>query len=79
MADVIETCSIGDASERSGLSLRQIRYLEERGLIQPEYIEVHGVRQRRYKSELVKRLAEIARLRKEGYELDAAVSLAEER
>lgn len=66
--------SIGDASEQSGLSPRQIRYLEERGLIRPEYIEVHGIRQRRYSPELVKRLAEITRLRDGGFTLDAAVA-----
>ncbi len=74
MAD--EHFSIGEASKQSGLSARQIRYLEDRGCIKPDYIMIGNTRQRRFSKDLVKTLIEIADLRHEGYELPIAVSIA---
>ncbi len=74
MAD--EHFSIGEASKQSGFSARQIRYLEERRYIKPDYILIGNTRQRRYSNDLIAQLAEIAKLRKEGYELDVAVLIA---
>jgi len=72
MADV--DFSISEASKRSGLSPRKIRYLERQGWFKPEYIKIGGTRQRRFSPELVEQLSEIARLREEGFELSAAVA-----
>jgi DNA-binding transcriptional MerR regulator len=77
--DSRETFSIADASERSGLTPRKIRYLEERGDISPDYITIGSTRQRRYSAELVERLAKIFRYREKGFKLDAAVSRASEK
>ena len=65
--------SIGEASKQSGLSSRQIRYLEERGYIKPDYIMIGNTHQRRFSEDLIKILIEIADLRHEGLELNAAV------
>ncbi len=72
MADI--DFSIAEASKRSGLSPRQIRYLEKQGWIEPGYIKIGSTRQRRFSIQLIKRLSEIARLRAEGFELSAAVA-----
>lgn len=66
--------SISEASRRSGLSPRQIRYLESRGWIKPEYIKIGSTQQRRFPNQLVEQLSEIATLRAEGFELGAAVA-----
>jgi DNA-binding transcriptional MerR regulator len=66
--------SIAEASDRCGLSPRQIRYLEQRGWIKPGYIKIGGTHQRRFSCQLVKQLSEIAKLRREGFELEAAVT-----
>ena len=76
MKSLTDTMSIGAAAELSGLTSRQIRYLEERNYIQPIYIDVNGQRQRRYTRQQVDKLAYIARLRSEGYEIIAAVKLS---
>ena len=73
MRDPRATMSIADASEHTGLTPRQIRYLEERGHILPQYIKIGSARQRRYSAELVELLAEIAKFRQEGLTLKAAV------
>ena len=72
MSDV----SIAGAAKRSGLSARQIRYLEDRGFIAPDWISVGNGQQRRYSEALVNRLAEINKLRQRGFELATAVALA---
>jgi MerR family transcriptional regulator, global nitrogen regulator len=55
--------SIGIVSELTGLSLRQIRYYEDRGLIFPERIEKGG---RRYSFSDIDTLMKIAEKREEG-------------
>ena len=67
------TYSISGAAAKSGLSSKQIRYLEELGHIAPEYIKIGSICQRRYSLALIAQLAEIARLRQEGFELSSAV------
>lgn len=74
MENLKNTCSITDAAKQSGLSPRKIRYLEELGHIVPEYIKVGSICQRRYSPALIAQLAEIAKLRREGFELGAAVA-----
>ncbi|MFS0636490.1 MerR family transcriptional regulator [Mesobacillus foraminis] len=56
--------SIGIVSELTGLSLRKIRYYEERGLITPERIGNGG--SRRYSFADVETLMKIAEKREEG-------------
>lgn len=68
--------SISKASASSGLSPKQIRYLEARNYIIPDYITAGSICQRRYSQELVDLLTEIARLREKGYELKIAVKLS---
>jgi DNA-binding transcriptional MerR regulator len=60
------------------LSHKQIRYLETKGYITPDYITVGGVRQRRYSDQLVDQLVKISRYRLEGYTLIIAVKLSRE-
>ena len=74
MAD--ENFSISCASKKSGLSNRQIRYLEEREYIKPDYIIIGNTHQRRYTADMLENLITIARLRESGYELGVAVSIA---
>ena len=78
MRDAVNTCSIGTAAEHSGLTPRQTRYLESKGLIERQFIEVAGIRQRRYTQDMVDQLSEIAKLRRDGFELPAAVRRAKE-
>ena len=72
--DLTQTYSIGIASKLSGLTPRQIRYLESKKLLVPQFIKVAGVRQRRYTQDVVDKLVKIARLRRAGFELGAAVA-----
>ena len=74
MENLKGTFSITDAAKQSGLSPRKIRYLEELGHIVPEYIKIGSICQRRYSPALIAQLAQIAKLRREGFELDAAVA-----
>lgn len=76
MRDITDTMSIGAAAKRSGLTPRQIRYLEERKHIHPIYIDVNGRRQRRYTEQQADQLAYIAKLRSEGYEVETAAVLS---
>jgi MerR family transcriptional regulator, global nitrogen regulator len=55
--------SIGIVSELTGLSVRKIRYYEDRGLIFPERIEKGG---RRYSFSDIEILMKIAEKREEG-------------
>ena len=66
--------SISEASRQSGLSPRQIRYIETQGWIEPDYIKIGSTHQRRFSAQLVEQLSEIARLRDEGFELRAAIA-----
>jgi DNA-binding transcriptional MerR regulator len=70
-----ETVSIAVVAEQSGLTPRQIRYLDERG-VEPYWLEIGGTKQRRYSENQVERLIAIADLKDQGYKLDAAVRLA---
>jgi MerR family transcriptional regulator, global nitrogen regulator len=56
--------SIGIVSELTGLSLRKIRYYEERGLLTPERTEKGG--SRRYSFADIEILMKIAEKREEG-------------
>ena len=56
--------SIGIVSELTGLSLRKIRYYEERGLLTPERMEKGG--SRRYSFSDIEILMKIAEKREEG-------------
>ena len=76
MKSLTDTMSIGTAAKISGLTPRQIRYLEERNYIKPIYIDVNGQRQRRYTRQQVDIMAYIAKLRSEGYEITTAVKLS---
>ena len=79
MENLKDTFSITDAAKQSGLSLRKIRYLEELGHIVPEYIKMGSTCQRRYSPALIAKLARIAELRLEGFELNAAVAKVKEK
>ena len=78
MEKLKDTYSITDAAKQSGLSPRKIRYLEELGHIVPEYIEMGSTCQRRYSPALIDQLAKIAELRRQGFEVGAAVSKVKE-
>ena len=78
MDELKDTYSISDAASHSGLSPRQIRYLEDLGHIKPDYIKIGSICQRRYPVELMEQLIKIAKLRQEGFELGAAVVRANE-
>ncbi len=73
----IPNVSIAVASQLTGLTPRQIRYLEQIAAIYPEYIEVGSTRHRRYGTALLDKLSRIKTLLDKGYTTTAAVSIAE--
>lgn len=58
-----KTLTIGKVSELTGLTARQLRYLEERGVLTPERTPGN---QRIYPRQLLPLLSQIAQLRQEG-------------
>jgi hypothetical protein len=74
--DILDTYSIGDVVKMAGLTDRQIRYLEEKGYIQPLWIRISSKKQRRYTESQAELLKRIGTLRKEGYRLPVAVARA---
>lgn len=67
---------IGEVSEISGVSQRQLRYWEDKGIISP--VEP-GSGVRRYDYPTVKRILVIKELVDDGYTLDAAARKVDER
>ena len=76
MTDRDTGVSISEAASISGLSIKQLRYFENRNYIKPDYINVGGIRQRRFSTNLVDQLTAIAEYRLKGFELETAVKLA---
>ena len=74
MINIVDTLSIGAIARLTGLTLRQIRYLDKH--LMPMFIDINGRKQRRYDKNQLEQLLRLAKLRKEGYELGAAIELS---
>lgn len=68
---------IGEVAEVTGVPTRQIRYWEDKGII--ESVSKEGSKNRRYDYYQIKKMLLIKELMDEGYTLDAAVTKTAER